>query len=99
MPEHVTIETSRLILRTATMEDVDAVAESWRLDDGTISRQEAAEQIRWMIGNHRQNAPGRLVHLCLAIVHKDSGHLIGWCGLDNRNRAKTHPVLFYVLKC
>ncbi len=92
------IETARLILRTVTMEDVEGVARSWRLDEGPISRQEAENKVRWMLDNHEQNAPGRLVHLCLAIIHKDAQEFIGWCGLDQRDRTKTAPVLFYLLK-
>ncbi len=92
------IETARLILRTVTMEDVEGVALSWKLDEGAISRQEAEERIRWMLDNHRQNAPGKVVHLCLAIVPKDAQGIIGWCGLDHRDRSKAAPVLFYLLK-
>jgi len=80
------------------MDDVEDVALSWKLDEGPISRQEAEERVRWMLDNHRQNAPGKVVHLCLAIVHKDAQGIIGWCGLDHRDRAKATPVLFYLLK-
>ena len=92
------IETARLILRTVTMDDVDEVAHTWKLDEGPISRQEAEERVRWMLDNHRQNAPGKIVHLCLAIIHQKAQELIGWCGLDHRDRAKPAPVLFYLLK-
>ena len=80
------------------MDDVEDVALSWRLDEGPISRQEAEGRVRWMLDNHKQIAPGRVVHLCLAIIHKDAQELIGWCGLDHRDRAKPAPVLFYLLK-
>lgn len=92
------IETARLILRTVTMDDVEDVALSWRLDDRPISRQEAETQVRWMLDNHKQLEPGRLVHLCLAMIQKESQEFIGWCGLDHRDRAKAAPVLFYLLK-
>jgi ribosomal-protein-alanine N-acetyltransferase len=94
----VVIETGRLILRTVTMDDVEDMALSWKLDEGPISRHEAEDRVRWMLDNHRQNAPGKVVHLCLAIVHKDAGEIIGWCGLDQRDRTKAAPVLFYLLK-
>ncbi len=92
------IETAGLVLRTVTMDDVEDVALTWRLDEGPISRQEAEHRLNWMLDNHRQNAPGRVVHLCLAIVQKDSQEFIGWCGLDHRDRSKAAPVLFYLLK-
>jgi RimJ/RimL family protein N-acetyltransferase len=95
---HVRIVTLSLVLRTVTMADVDQVAGSWSLDEGRLSRTEAEEQVTWMLENHRRNAPGRVHHLCLAIVEKDSGLFIGWCGLDHRDKTKPHPVLFYLLK-
>ena len=97
MPHHVLIETTRLILRSVTMDDIEDVARHWQLDDGPISRQAAEKQVRWMLANHRQNAPGRLVHLCLAIIDKGAQEFIGWCGLDHRDRSQAHPVLFYLL--
>lgn len=51
-----------------------------------------------MLGNHERNAPGDLVHLCLAIIDKDTRQLIGWCGLDHLDRTRSNPVLFYLLK-
>ena len=94
----VSIETARLVLRTVTMDDIDDVALSWKLDDAPISREKAKEQVIWMLGNHKQNTPGRLIHLCLAIIHKDTQEFIGWCGLDHRDQTKANPVLFYLLK-
>jgi RimJ/RimL family protein N-acetyltransferase len=98
MTTGVRIETARLILRTVAMEDIEDVAHSWKLDEGPLSRAEAEQKVSWMLDNHRQNALGRLVHLCLAIIPKDTRAFIGWCGLDHRDRSKAHPVLFYLLK-
>jgi RimJ/RimL family protein N-acetyltransferase len=80
------------------MNDVEEVAASWKLDEGAISLKEAEDKITWMLDNHRQNMPGRLVHLCLAIYEKDTQELIGWCGLDQRAQSRKYPVLFYLLK-
>ena len=80
------------------MDDVVDVASSWKLDDGPISREEAADEINWMLGNHKRNSPGKLVHLCLAIIDKDTQEFIGWCGLDHLDQTKKNPVLFYLLK-
>jgi RimJ/RimL family protein N-acetyltransferase len=87
MATGVLIETNRLILRTVTLDDIDEVASSWRLDAGPISRGEAEGKIRWMLGNHAQNTPGRLTHLCLAVIEKEPKEWIGWCGLDNLDQA------------
>lgn len=80
------------------MDDVEDVAHSWRLEGEPISRQEAETQVMEMLDNQERNAPGRLVHLCLAIIHKDAQEFIGWCGLDHRDQTKANPVLFYLLK-
>ncbi len=90
----VYLETARLVLRTVTLDDVEGVALSWNLDDPPLSHEEASGRVQWMLANHERNAAGRLVHLCLAIVHRETGRIIGWCGLDQRDPAKpTRPVL------
>ena len=60
----VFIETNRLILRAVTMDDVEDVTWSWRLDDGPISRKEAEDKVIWMLGNHKRNVSRKPVHLC-----------------------------------
>lgn len=92
------IQTDRLILRTVTLDDVEQVELSWNLDDAPISREEAAVRVHWMLANHAANAPGRLVHLCLAIILRETGQIIGWCGLDHRDPTQPYPVLFYLLQ-
>ncbi len=92
------LETTRIILRTVTMQDVEAVALNWKLDQEPISLQEATERVRLMQANHSRNVPGKIVHLCLAIIHKETQELIGWCGLDHRDQTRSNPVLFYLLK-
>ena len=89
------IETPRLILRTVTLADLDQVARSWNLDGPPLSPAEAHARISWIQANQQQNAPGKLVYLGLAIIARETGEFIGWCGLD---RDKGHPVLFYLLK-
>lgn len=98
MTTDVFIETTRLILKTVTIGDVDDVARVWKLDEGPISRAEAERQVHWMLANHKQNTPGKLHHLCLAIILKNTGEFIGWCGLDHRDTTKPDPALFYLLK-
>jgi RimJ/RimL family protein N-acetyltransferase len=51
-----------------------------------------------MLSNHRDFAAGKLTHLCLAVIHKDSGDWVGWCGLDNREDTGEGPALFYVVR-
>jgi len=98
MEAGVWIETSRLILRTVTAEDIEQVAQNWNLEGGPIPCEEAERRVQWMLDNHRQNAPGKVYHLCLAIADRQTGEMIGWCGLDHRDPARPAPVLFYLLK-
>lgn len=98
MAKDVKIETGRLILRTVTMDDVEAVAHTWKLNGNPISSNEAEKEIRWMINNHERNESGEFVHLCLAIIYRENNSFIGWCGLDHRDPGKPNPVLFYLLK-
>jgi len=92
------LTTARLILRTVTMDDVEQVALNWNLGGAPISREEAQDRVLWMLENHTQNAPGRLTHLCLAMIDKEAQAFVGWCGLDHRDRTRPAPVLFYLLK-
>jgi RimJ/RimL family protein N-acetyltransferase len=87
-----------MILRTVTMEDVDDVARGWRMDGEPIPCLEARERVQSMIDNHSRNVPGSLHHLCLAMVAREGGEIIGWCGLDHQDKSAPHPVLFYLLK-
>ncbi len=98
MTSVVSIETSRLILRTVTMADIDGVASSWKLDEGPIPLPEAEQKINSMLSSHAQNVPGKIIHICLAIISKDINEFIGWCGLDHTNKSDTDPALFYLLK-
>ncbi len=92
------IETPRLILRTVTPADVEAVVVCWELDEPPVPLEVAEQKIVWMQSNHAGNRPGKIIHLCLAVILKETGEFIGWCGLDHRNPADADPALFYLLK-
>jgi RimJ/RimL family protein N-acetyltransferase len=98
MTSAIVIETPRLILRTVTLADVDGVACSWKLDEGAISPAEAEQKIERMMAHHALNRPGKIVHLCLAMIFKSTNDFIGWCGLDHTNPKDADPALFYLLK-
>jgi ribosomal-protein-alanine N-acetyltransferase len=98
MRQDILLQTPHLILRTVTLADVENVATSWKLDEEPLSLPEAAQKITAMSAHHAQNQPGKLVHLCLAIVDRTSGAFIGWCGLDHTHPTDADPALFYALK-
>jgi len=98
MTSDVLLETANLILRTVTMADIDGVVSSWNLDEEPISHSEAEQKINWMLSNHAQNVPGKIIHLCLVMIFKDTNEFVGWCGLDHTNNKDADPALFYLLK-
>jgi RimJ/RimL family protein N-acetyltransferase len=98
MTSVISIETARLILRTVTVADGEQVASCWKLDEEPIPLAVAEQKIVWMLSNHAHITPGKIVHLCLAILHKATGAWIGWCGLDHTHPADADPALFYLLK-
>ncbi len=98
MAKRVRIETDRLILRTVTMDDVEDVARTWKLNDKAIPLEEAEKHVKWMLENHERNTPEKLIHLCLAIIRKENKEFIGWCGLDHREPSQPNAVLFYLLQ-
>ncbi len=94
----VPIETARLLLKAPTMADLVDVQATWNLDGEPITPDEAAAEIGTVMSDRERNNEGTFVHLCLAIVDKESGRFIGWCGLDQRDPEKPCPVLFYLLE-
>lgn len=80
----VVVETERLILRTHTMADLDALhaltshPDVWRFDPGhqrTIDETRAI--LVWRMMEYERRGIGRLV-----VVLKATGQLIGYCGLQ-----------------
>ncbi|HHF51459.1 MAG TPA: N-acetyltransferase [Candidatus Aminicenantes bacterium] len=89
------LETKRLLLRTVNQEDVDEVARMWKMEQGPVSREEALEAIHWMETARAKNEPGNLHHLCLAMIIKGTEEIIGWCGLDGRQKERVD--IFYLI--
>ena len=89
--------TEQLILHYVTDDDLSEVAWTWPSDHHPLSEAEARDAIACMQGNYEKNAPGRICHLCLAILSADDPKTImGWCGLDGR-RSETEPEIFILL--
>ena len=89
--------TEQLILHYVTDDDLAEVARTWPSDHHPLSEAEAREAIAYMRGNYAKNAPGRVCHLCLAVLHADDPKTVmGWCGLDG-GRSRTEPEIFILL--
>jgi RimJ/RimL family protein N-acetyltransferase len=89
------LKTPRLDLRAADMKDLDRVVQSWDPEGKTIPLEQAERQIHWMAANHQELAAGKMQHLCLAVIHRETEAWVGWCGIDNRQTTAESPVLFY----
>lgn len=99
------LETERLLIRPFAMGDLEeayAIFEGhpdvWRFDPGRPrSFEERREELQYRIWQFRRNGFG-----CMAVVLKETGRLIGYCGLQlylwERQPASTPEVeLFYKL--
>ncbi|GAC1651928.1 MAG: GNAT family N-acetyltransferase [Acidobacteriaceae bacterium] len=76
------LETERVLLRQLTPEDEDVMfrlygdAETMRYMGATLSRDQVAKMIRWMIAKYEADGYG-----LWAMVEKSTGETIGDCGL------------------
>ena len=95
---HMSLETERLILKAPTTEDVDLVQDYWNLDGPPLTRAQAVSQTRSIMDNHEKDNEGSFLHLCLAVLKKEGGTCIGWCGLAHDMPSLPFPVLFFLLK-
>ena len=98
----IVIETERLILRDLTIEDLDALAALYAdarvrqyFPDGTLTRSETLKELEWIIKVYY----GTYGYGLWAVILKDSGELVGRCGLlpweiDGRTEAATAIVGF-----
>jgi ribosomal-protein-alanine N-acetyltransferase len=84
VPETTVLETDRLVLRLLTMADLDVLAALYRdpevrryFPDGTRTYEETRAELEWIIEVYY----GRYGYGLWATVLKESGALIGRCGL------------------
>lgn len=78
------LETDRLILRHLVPEDLDRLFALYRdpdirryFPDGTLTYEETKEELEWFLNGHPKHHELGL----WATIHKESGQLIGRCGL------------------
>ncbi|UCC79887.1 MAG: GNAT family N-acetyltransferase [Candidatus Zixiibacteriota bacterium] len=88
MLENMRRETERLIIRPFTLDDVPALYEIISdpevmryLPDDVTSPDELKELFEWILCCYEKNTPSKLIKLTEAIVWKETGGIIGWCGL------------------
>lgn len=87
-----------LTIRPVTHDDNNEVARMWEFEDREISYEEAQKAINWMLENHKQNQLHKIYHICFAIFYNGTNRIIGWCGLDGRNRNNDNKLhIFYMI--
>ncbi len=91
------ITTKRLVLRTLKDDESAKLVTSWNPDGSPISEDEARQRIDRMTANHSRNRKDGFYHLCLAIVERNTGDIVGWCGIDNTEPERPATVLFYII--
>jgi len=81
-------ETGRLIIRPFTMDDISVIYEIVTdpevmryLPDDVTSPDELRELFKWLLDCYEKNTPDNLIKLTEGIAWKETGMLIGWCGL------------------
>lgn len=98
------IETERMILRPYAMEDAPAlqrIASDPKvleyMPDDPLTVEEVKDIITWSIGSHKRNTKEKLHKLNLSILSKETGQLIGWCGLGPADWDQSQIEIYYTI--
>ncbi len=100
----VCLETDRLLLRTLRLDDAHAIHRLVAdpdvmkyLPGDMMSLGQVTETIAWLLDCYARNTPERIIKFTLAIVAKETGHVIGWCGLGPLDVSPEDIEVFYGL--
>jgi ribosomal-protein-alanine N-acetyltransferase len=98
------LETARLIIRPFKLQDAEALqgivsqTEVMRyLPEDVMSLDEVKEIILWLNDCYRKNTPECIMKFTLAVIFKENGKLIGWCGLGPLDFSPSEIEIFYGL--
>jgi ribosomal-protein-alanine N-acetyltransferase len=98
---HFQLETERLRIRPFTMEDAEAFYAILSepevftyLPDEMPGLDEVRELIEWL-GMRYQDDSTKHIKYTFAVTRKDTGELIGWCGLGDLDFAPDKKELYY----
>jgi ribosomal-protein-alanine N-acetyltransferase len=104
MLKDIRLETDRLIITPFKMQDVEVVHQMLSdeevmryLPDGIMSLEKSKETLEWLIQCYDKNTPERIVKLTLAVVMKENGRVVGWCGLGPLGFAPEEIEIYYGL--
>ena len=98
------LETARLIIRPFELQDAEefhgivSQPEVMRyLPEEVMSLDEVKSIISWLNDGYRKNTPECIMKFTLAVILKESGRLIGWCGLGPLDFSPSEIEIFYGL--
>lgn len=84
----IDVGTERIGIRPLSMddaEDLHAIVSNERvvefLPEDVMSREETERILEWLINCYDRNTPERILKFTTAVILRETGKLIGWCGL------------------
>jgi ribosomal-protein-alanine N-acetyltransferase len=99
------IETERLVIRPFTMDDLHdlhAIVSQGEvmeyLPDDPMTLTETERTLSWIIDSYDRNRPRKIIKYTVAVIFKESGELIGWCGLGPLDFDPSQIELYYGLR-
>lgn len=98
-------EGQNVILLPYDMRDFDDLYQAYSdpkvkeyCSDGTTSKEWVSNLIDWMVTHcYKHNTPDHIDKFGVSIKHKDSGKIIGWCGLGTLDCDPSEIELFFGL--
>ena len=98
------LETERLILRAYTMKDlpdlhaiVSQEEVMKNLPEGVMSLEQTEKGLRWIIECYGKNTPEKIAKFSVGVVERDTGKLMGWCGLGPLKFDESEIEIYYGL--
>jgi ribosomal-protein-alanine N-acetyltransferase len=100
----VCLETDRLFLRALRLDDAHAIHVLVAdpnvmkyLPGDMMSLKQVTKAIAWLLDCYERNTPERIIKFTVAIMGKETGQVIGWCGLGPLDVSPEDVELFYGL--
>lgn len=99
------IETSRVLLRPFTLDDLDAFTAiagqeeilEFLPEGDRMSAAEMKATLEWLIRCYHENTPDRIRKFTLPVTLKRTGHIVGWCGIGPLEFDESETELYFVI--
>ena len=99
------IETPRLLLRPFAQPDVSAFIDIASQEEvleflpsgDRMTREELEDVFAWLLECYKTNAVDRIRKLTLPVILKETGDIVGWCGLGPLEYDQLQTELYFVI--